>query len=469
MSDIRHYLNLLEDIEYNLLQEASLEEKLSMLKNKFMDKITKQGYVISRLEQKDKDDIWNALVSGDPTPTKKYLQWMVNKGINDWKTNSKQNWMDDPSKFVPLINKYEKLKNTKKIKPEHAEINKFNSLNDFWSMIDTYEEAQSKKDKKSIGQELIDAGEANVVVDNDKWRIIIPKTEKASCYFGVNTRWCTAATKSENRFDSYNSEGDLYIILLKKENKRWQFFMANDYSEFEFKDELDKEVEDYKKWMSMYPEVFGNYIKLDINKNKIYDNSSLLVFVKNPDKDVQLAAVNQNGYAIKYIENPDKDVQLAAVKRNGNAIKYIENPDKDVQLTAVNKYGYAIYYIKNPDKDVQLAAVKKNGNAISYIKNPDKDVQLVAVNNDGYAIVYIKNPDKDVQLAAVNEDGYAISYIKNPDKDVQLAAVNQNGYAIEYIENPDKDVQLTAVKKNGYAIQFIKNPDKDVIEFVRKK
>jgi hypothetical protein len=136
MSDIRHYLNLLENIEYNLLQEASLEEKLSILKNKFMDKITKQGYVISRLEQKDKDAIWNALVSGDPTPTKKYLQWMVNKGINDWKTNSKQNWMDDPSKFIPLINKYEKLKNTKKIKPEHAEINKFNSLNDFWTMVD---------------------------------------------------------------------------------------------------------------------------------------------------------------------------------------------------------------------------------------------------------------------------------------------------------------------------------------------
>jgi DUF971 family protein len=447
MSDIRHYLNLLENIEYNLLQEASLEEKLSILKNKFMDKITKQGYVISRLEQKDKDAIWNELVAGDPTPTKKYLQWIVNKGINDWKTNSKQNWMDDPSKFVPLINKYEKLKNTKKIKPEHAEINKFNSLNDFWTMIDTYEEVQSKKDKKSVGQELIDAGEAKVVVDNDKWRIIIPKTEKASCYFGVNTRWCTAATKSQNRFDSYNSEGNLYIILLKKENKRWQFFMSDDYSDFEFKDERDDEVVNYTKWMDMYPEVFGNYIKLDITKNKIYDNPKLIAFVKNPDKDVQLAAVKKTGYAIRNIENPDKDVQLAAVNQNGNAIQYIKNPEKDVQLTAVNKNGYAIDYIKNPEKDVQLAAVNQNG----------------------YAIKYIKNPDKDVQLAAVNEDGYAIRLIKNPEKDVQLAAVNRDGNAIQYIENPDKDVQLTAVKRNGNAIQYIENPDKDVIEFVRKK
>lgn len=47
-------------------------------------------------------------------------------------------------------------------------------------------------------------------------------------------------------------------------------------------------------------------------------------------KEMQLAAVNEDGLSIKYIENPDKDIQLAAVQENGYAIEYIENPDKDI-------------------------------------------------------------------------------------------------------------------------------------------
>ena len=51
-----------------------------------------------------------------------------------------------------------------------------------------------------------------------------------------------------------------------------------------------------------------------------------------------------------------KELQLAAVAQNGGAIQFITNPDKDVQLAVVTQDGYAIKYITNPDKDVQLAA-----------------------------------------------------------------------------------------------------------------
>ncbi|MCX6076144.1 MAG: DUF4116 domain-containing protein [Campylobacterales bacterium] len=175
---------------------------------------------------------------------------------------------------------------------------------------------------------------------------------------------------------------------------------------------------------------------------KNVDPIQVLKSTKNPDKDVQLAAVNKNGAAIEYIQNPDKDVQFAAVNKYGAAIKYIRNPDKDVQLAAVNKYGYAIEYIQNPDKDVQLAAVKASSDANYYIKNLDNNVLVAAVNKYGDAIKYIQNPDKDVQLAAVKASTSAIGYIKNPDKDVQLAAVKAGTAAIYYIKNPYPSVAL---------------------------
>ena len=58
-------------------------------------------------------------------------------------------------------------------------------------------------------------------------------------------------------------------------------------------------------------------------KNDFNDNT-------NPDKDVQLVAVNNIGHSIQYIEKPAMDVQLAAVNKNAWAIKFIEKPDKEV-------------------------------------------------------------------------------------------------------------------------------------------
>jgi hypothetical protein len=226
------------------------------------------------------------------------------------------------------------------------------------------------------------------------------------------------------------------------------------------------------KWMVL--EVDSNdIIPIDYEKVK-FKSGNIIYCGDDAEKAILMVFDNLEDYikidylAKLFIYPNDKDIQLAAVNQDGNVIQYISNPDKDVQLAAVNKNSYAIRYIKNPDKDVQLAAVNKNSYAIEYINNPDKEVQIAAVNKNGYAIYYIKNPDKDVQLAAVNNNGNAIEYISNPDKEVQLAAVNNSGYAIEYIKNPDKEVQIAAVNKNGNAIKYISNPCQAVLDYLKK-
>jgi hypothetical protein len=88
--------------------------------------------------------------------------------------------------------------------------------------------------------------------------------------------------------------------------------------------------------------------------------------------------VKQNGNALVYIQNPDKEIQLAAVKQNGNALVHIQTPDKEIQLAAVKQDGYAICAIQTPDKEIQLAAVKQNGDVLLCIQNPDKEVELAS-------------------------------------------------------------------------------------------
>ena len=157
-----------------------------------------------------------------------------------------------------------------------------------------------------------------------------------------------------------------------------------------------------------------------------------------------LSSVRKYTNALYFIKNPSKQVQLAAVTRDGNAIEYIRNPSEEVQLTAVRQNALAIEYIENPYEKVQLAAVFRNVKALKFIKNPTEKVQLLAINKYIGAIKYIQNPTDRVQLEAVMMDGYNIKYIKNPSEQVQLAAVTQEGDAIRYIDNPSEQVQLAA-------------------------
>lgn len=74
--------------------------------------------------------------------------------------------------------------------------------------------------------------------EDDKWLIIIPHTEEAACYYGANTRWCTAA-KEDNMFDYYNNDGPLYINIYKPKNRKYQFHFESS----QFMDEEDEPIQ----------------------------------------------------------------------------------------------------------------------------------------------------------------------------------------------------------------------------------
>ena len=94
--------------------------------------------------------------------------------------------------------------------------------------------ATSKKAEKKtrLGKEV------DVVYTSDRWTVKIPRTEWASCELGKGTEWCTAATKSDNRFESHNSDGPLYVLFNKDDNSRYQLHFETD----QFMDVNDREV-----------------------------------------------------------------------------------------------------------------------------------------------------------------------------------------------------------------------------------
>jgi hypothetical protein len=120
--------------------------------------------------------------------------------------------------------------------------NKIKSLNDLYDLVKGY----YAKDTRDLGSIIsaLDEKEYRKVFQNEMWTIFIPFTEKASCYLGVNTEWCTTwgpnslNPKHQDRgslYSRYHSQGHLYILIKNSDiSEKYQFH-------FQSKQYMDKE------------------------------------------------------------------------------------------------------------------------------------------------------------------------------------------------------------------------------------
>ena len=99
-------------------------------------------------------------------------------------------------------------------------------------------------------------------------------TKEASCKYGAGTRWCTAANKN-NKFNSYNKSGDLYVIKGKNGDKHQLYLDKNGEKDNELRNEDDEEIPIHEL-VKKHPELkngFTDYFRYG-NSNRICHNIS---------------------------------------------------------------------------------------------------------------------------------------------------------------------------------------------------
>ena len=100
---------------------------------------------------------------------------------------------------------------------ENRDINKYKSLPDLYVVVKPFIESNENIPiSKNQEAKDIKQNESQKVYEDDEWLIVVPKTERAACFYGKGTQWCTASTKSDNKFNLYNEGGKLYILINKK-------------------------------------------------------------------------------------------------------------------------------------------------------------------------------------------------------------------------------------------------------------
>jgi hypothetical protein len=254
----------------------------------------------------------------DPTGNSKYTKWIVSRFAD---INGGIRFVEDLSKLTEPLTRYAKLTQSGTIPATSRDINQFRDMNSFLNLMDQYAEQKTGREEKSNEEaELIKSGQAVVYKDTGAVKIVIPKTEAAAKFYGRGTRWCTAGD-NDNRFDYYNKQGPLYVIIFRGSGVKWQFHFESG----QFMDEQDNSLE----------------------PRSVKPLSGLF------SEDKWMAAVTHSGYAIEYIENPSENILMAALKDHMYAIEFIKN-------------------IKNLPENVQMAVVRNYVSAIQYIKNPSK-------------------------------------------------------------------------------------------------
>ena len=191
---------------------------------------------------------------------------------------------------------------------EYRDINRVPSPQALYRLIKPFAGQQTGRAIKRSQRDVI-REQIETVYDGPAGKVLIPKTEAASCYLGQGTRWCTAATKTRNQFEAYNKKGPLLVVIPaspKHTGEKYQFHFHSG----EVHNEED-EWYDFVSPLNDDPETIWRHV---------------LRWVDDLPEQTKIESVKNRPYSIKYIPTPSLDVQLTAVKQGGVAIEFIKNP-----------------------------------------------------------------------------------------------------------------------------------------------
>ena len=153
---------------------------------------------------------FDKFVEGDITPTKKYLPYMLY--INSQKDT--QYVFRTIDEFIKEIKEFDEL--LPYIKNKDIYSDEYKPYNSFKAIL--LGARLSKEEKTFVKDEHIE-----VLIENEKFLLLRPKTHRGSLKYGNGTRWCTAAKDGLRTFQNYTNEGNIVYLIDKVGDKKTNY------------------------------------------------------------------------------------------------------------------------------------------------------------------------------------------------------------------------------------------------------
>ncbi len=366
---------------------------------------------------------------------------------------------------------FKRAKERRMISGVQADLNQYKSIAELGKFINTLDIETILGRTKGEMSNAVNAAAEDIEIpyEDEIWKVVIPKTYEASCYWGQGTEWCTATRTTDKWYNKYSSEGPLFININKQNNRKYQFHFESE----QFMDQYDWDIEkpvfdtikatdglkDFYKtsegYLGLMYESLCDYPKLYVNK----DNNKEYV-------------INAKGERITedfdYIEGFNLD-GLSKVRKD-DLQNFIDKSGNLILPKWFNKIIYSTYddYIRaGKDSNYQFLFDRK-GRQINKVPLQqiylNSTLDLVPVlDTYGYAnYLDVKNGnlflnDLNVHLEMVLPFQYRRGIIVNTDKKMNIIDRDGNILCdewydnIQYIHKSITDVfkAFFYVKKNG--------------------
>ena len=213
----------LNDMEY-IIEEAS-----KMVLNEIT---VKDAY--ARFYKGVPENHYESIISFIQTGGEDFNEGMVLSPESKWalklyKANPKQ-FLEDLYKLRNdrgdgYLDIFLRAKERRMISGVQADLNQYKSIAELGHFVNSldYEHIMGRTKGEQSNAINAAAQEAEFPYEDEKWKVIIPLTYEASCYWGNGTEWCTATRETDKWYNKYTADGPLYILIDKENNYRYQF------------------------------------------------------------------------------------------------------------------------------------------------------------------------------------------------------------------------------------------------------
>ena len=191
-----------------LLFESRRKDVIEKYRDRLTDTLNDNPTPINGMMEDDFDKVVEHIESELPHP--KYLEFVLNNMCCG-------GYGLETEQILPLIQNFHRLTEKNLIKnkdiysKEYAttKSNNYVDLSNVYAVVEKATEEELSKE-----QDKIFKTQKDVVYDGPRWRVIVPKSHKASCAYGAGTKWCTTSRDS-SFFQQYTSDAILFYIIDK--------------------------------------------------------------------------------------------------------------------------------------------------------------------------------------------------------------------------------------------------------------
>ena len=219
---------------------ATLAEDQLLIEGRKEDAAKKYPELAKKREELEGESLLDVLIGKDPSGNQKYLMraaYLLDRSMknaeekNNYTPFYGKQWPEDAddnlyspwgvaSNIGNELVKYHKLMPYIRGSQEtYKDVNQIDSYAQLQMVVQralgAKEDRERKKKEKAQQKKIAQEG-SEVIADTPYHLVVRPLTKEASCYFGQQTKWCISATRSQNYFDQYTSDGKAFLFLLAK-------------------------------------------------------------------------------------------------------------------------------------------------------------------------------------------------------------------------------------------------------------